>query len=214
MKSLTELVTDAVSDREARIRQGKVISVTAGPPRTLTVDISGVSYPSIRCMDHVVPVVGEGVWMLDMGIGRWLCFGTSSTSSPVKRPGVYLTSASQAVAAAATVSLSWTTEVSDIDGWITVTGTTLTVPTGWSGVYLVTARTSWSASTTSPIEIVVSLNGSVFLNAAGAMAFGVRTVSGVMRGLVAGDTIVVQVYNGSAGALNVTGALQIEWLGR
>jgi len=80
MKELAEIVTDALVERETRIRQGKVTSIQAGPPRTITVNISGTDYPNIRCMSHVNPVVAENVWMLDMGIGRWLIFGTTSNS--------------------------------------------------------------------------------------------------------------------------------------
>jgi hypothetical protein len=89
MKELAEIITDAVVDREARIRQGKVVSIQAGPPRTLTVDINGTNYTAIRIMDHVSPVVGEGVWILDMGIGRWLAFG-SNTASAIAANGQYV----------------------------------------------------------------------------------------------------------------------------
>lgn len=75
---LVDLVTAAVVDRETRVRQGKVVSIQSGPPRSLTVNISGTSYSGIRIMDHVSPRVDEGIWMLDMGIGRWLAFGTNS----------------------------------------------------------------------------------------------------------------------------------------
>lgn len=80
MKDIAEIIQEAVSARETRTRQGKVVSIQAGPPRTVTVDISGTSYPGIRTMDNVEPVVGEGVWILDMGIGRWLISGTNSSA--------------------------------------------------------------------------------------------------------------------------------------
>jgi hypothetical protein len=65
---------------QLRSRQGKVVSIQTGPPRTITVTVSGQNIAGVRVMDHVDPTVNEGVWLLDMGNGRWLCYGTNSNS--------------------------------------------------------------------------------------------------------------------------------------
>ena len=131
-----------------------------------------------------------------------------------KRPGVVLSSASQAVGAGLTVTNSWTTENSDVDGWIVAPSATLTVPTGWDGCYAATYRTAWSSSSSSDIESIVTLNGTAILNAGGPLAFGIRSATGQLRGLVAGDTIDCRSYNGAAISLNMNGVLVLDWLYR
>ena len=102
MTDLSNIILENKQERETRMRQGKVVSIQAGPPRTLTVDISGVNYPGIKVMDHVNPTVGEGIWIMDMGIGRWLCFGTS-TSSAVPSTGPNVLKAGDTMTGALTV---------------------------------------------------------------------------------------------------------------
>lgn len=77
MSDLSGLLIDLDTKRDSRLRQGKVLSIQTGPPRTLTVDISGSSYTGIFAMDHVWPIIGQGVWLVDIGVGRWLAIGTS-----------------------------------------------------------------------------------------------------------------------------------------
>ena len=78
MSDIAAQIAEALNSRETRSRQGKVLSVQPGPPRTLTVDIGGTAYLGIRSIDSVTPIVGEGVWMLDIGMGRWLAVGTTT----------------------------------------------------------------------------------------------------------------------------------------
>jgi hypothetical protein len=79
-KSLQKILMDGVQSREVRARQGKVISIQTGPPRTLTVEIDGTNFSNIRLADHVHPVVNEGVWILDLGPGSMLAVATNSSA--------------------------------------------------------------------------------------------------------------------------------------
>lgn len=81
MKSsnLSRILTEEVQAREVRARQGKVISIQAGPPRTLTVEIDGTNFSNIRVANHVEPTVNEGVWILDTTSGSMLAVATNSS---------------------------------------------------------------------------------------------------------------------------------------
>jgi len=65
--------------RETNIRQAKVLSVQTGPPRSVTVDLAGKTFVGIRLLDSVTPVVNQGLWLADIGMGRWLGIGTSNS---------------------------------------------------------------------------------------------------------------------------------------
>lgn len=80
MSDLASLLTTVDETRESRLRQGKVTAVAAGPPRTVTLTVNGTSYTGISIMDHVDPVVNEGVFFMDMGVGRWVVVGNSNQS--------------------------------------------------------------------------------------------------------------------------------------
>lgn len=80
MKSVGDLLLEERNKRETVFRQGKVVSIQTGPPRSCTVLIDGTNYPAVRMADHVDPVVNEGVWIADMGQGRWLIIATNSNA--------------------------------------------------------------------------------------------------------------------------------------
>lgn len=73
-------ISEMANVREAVFRQGRVVAVQAGPPRTISVEISGNTYTAVRVADSVAPVVNEGVWVVDIGMGRWLAIATASTT--------------------------------------------------------------------------------------------------------------------------------------
>lgn len=72
--------------------------------------------------------------------------------------------AAQALTSGAAAAISWDTEDEDTDGFITVTSTTATIPTGCAGVYAVTARQILSGAPTTArafleINVTSSLTG-------------------------------------------------------
>lgn len=78
-EGLPSIINDLQDKREAIVRQGKVTAVAAGPPRSATVLVAGASLAGVRCMDHVDLVVNEGVYILDLGPGRWIIIGSNSS---------------------------------------------------------------------------------------------------------------------------------------
>lgn len=121
--------------------------------------------------------------------------------------------ASQAIASGGSNAISWDTEDQDTDGFITVTGTTATIPTGCDGVYAVMARMALSGSPGTGralLEIVVTSSlagvtndyriGSVNPNESG------RLVMTAVLPLAAADSFVVNAVQTSGGSLNL-GAL-------
>lgn len=78
-EGLPSIINDLQDKREAIVRQGKVTAVAAGPPRSATVLVAGATLAGVRCMDHVDLVVNEGVYILDLGPGRWIIIGSNSS---------------------------------------------------------------------------------------------------------------------------------------
>ena len=70
-------------------RMGTITATDPGPPRTVTVDMGGVSVPSVSILDSVDPVIGVGIWIVDMGQGRLLGIGTIAGSPTVTIQDVY-----------------------------------------------------------------------------------------------------------------------------
>jgi hypothetical protein len=63
-------------NREAVMRYALVTAVQAGPPRTATVNLGGTVYTGVLLATHVTAVVNGGLWIADMGMGRWLGIAT------------------------------------------------------------------------------------------------------------------------------------------
>lgn len=64
------------------VRQAKITAIAAGPPRTATIEIGGISVAGVLLMDHVTPTINEGVWFADMGEGRWIIIGANGYTTP------------------------------------------------------------------------------------------------------------------------------------
>lgn len=129
-----------------------------------------------------------------------------------KRAGVVLTAAGQLIGAGASVTINWTAETSDVDGWITAPGTTLVVPAGWGGCYTLTCRTAGSISSSSDVEITTSINGTALFNSAGPLANALRSHSHLAHGLAPADTMSFVIFNGSAVGITFTSVLVLDWL--
>lgn len=66
--------------------------------------------------------------------------------------------ANQSATGSAAVTVSWDTETLDIGGWWT-SGTTLTVPTGYAGVYAIHTRAIGAGTWTSATHVLIQVSG-------------------------------------------------------
>jgi hypothetical protein len=118
--------------------------------------------------------------------------------------------ANQSISTGSLTAITWDTESQDTDGFITVSSSTITVPSGLDGLYAITLRVALAAST----------NGLVAISAGGVSFEGSYTQPAtaptltVMAGLAAAGTVTGSVYQASGGALNVTGSLSMYRIGR
>ena len=141
----------------------------------------------------------------------WVLIGWGTSTA---RPWVSLTDAAQSIATASATDITWGTEVADPDGWTSGGSATLTVPTGFDGLYLVSYSGTWASGTlgTTP-GVFLFVNG---VNSAGANGptFGqVHTVTHLVA-LAATNTLKVQAYQNSGGSVNITSTLTLVRLGR
>jgi len=162
--------------------------------------------------------VAVGEEYLDTTNNRlWMWNGTAwkfvRSIDGLKRAGVLLSAAGQAIGAAGSVAAIWTTENSDVDGWIAAPGNLLTVPAGWGGVYDFTYRVVGSTSSSAQVELSLIINGTQSgFNSGGSFANAARALSGVLHGLVPGDTLSFVCFNSSGISITFTSYLAIDWL--
>lgn len=108
-------------------------------------------------------------------------------------------------------AISWDTETTDTDGYITATSDTITIPSGLGGLYTVTATASWASSpgANSSIEILVG-GAEVYRHPIGAgtqMTACSISVSDIA--IAAANTVKVRLSQGSGAAINITATLQM-----
>jgi hypothetical protein len=110
--------------------------------------------------------------------------------------------ASQSIGGFTTANVSWDTEDEDPYGFITVTGSTITIPSGYSGVYDCTVIVYPLSGTTTGSSTAVDVNGANrgwFWN---DVQPNVASVGFAGRLFAAGDTIVWKQYNNAGGSIN------------
>jgi hypothetical protein len=101
-------------------------------------------------------------------------------------------------------TVTWDTEIVDSDGFFSAPGTTVTVPTGLTGVYGITLQVSWGASVGTAAFFGLTMGGVTYrLPCINETAFGMTIVGD----LTATNTITGSVYQLSGGAVNMTGYL-------
>jgi hypothetical protein len=126
--------------------------------------------------------------------------------SAPRRGGKWRRVASQAIGSGALGTISWDTEDEDTNGYLTPTSTTVTIPAGLGGIYVIsfeiTASGAMSAGGT--LWLNTGANTSAFITAAGTG--GVITWSGP---LAAAATLTASFYNGHSGSLNFTGSFTV-----
>ena len=111
-------------------------------------------------------------------------------------------------------AISWDTETTDTDGFIAVTSGSITVPTNLGGIYSISAKVTWASSpgANSTIEVLVGAtawNRTVITAATQMTDCGVSAV----LALPAASVVQIRVSQGSGGAINVTGQMQMWRLG-
>lgn len=135
--------------------------------------------------------------------GYWAASGRTGVTA--------LRNAAQSISPGSATLISWDAETGDSDGFITPTSTTVTIPTGLGGLYALTARVVWASTPTAGAMQFV----------AGGIAYSMPTLNsaGNTHGynltmpLSAADTVQFAVYQNSAGAINVTGAMFVYRIG-
>lgn len=104
-------------------------------------------------------------------------------------------------------NISWTTEGYDPDGFIAVTGTSITIPAGFGGIYDLTVQGVWASSGSYDVGLVPVVGGvqqfpNLMSNIYGSCS---HSLSGIP--LADLETLQVQAFQSSGGALNLTSAV-------
>jgi hypothetical protein len=141
----------------------------------------------------------------------WVLNGWNTAAA---RPWVSLSDSAQSITTASATDITWGTEVADPDGWTSGGSATLTVPTGFDGLYIVTGTAAWASGTlgTTPGAFILH-NGTNIAGANGPTFGQTHTVTTVLA-LAATDTLKMQVYQNSGGSVNVSSTFRVVRLGR
>ena len=100
------------------------------------------------------------------------------------------------------------TEDSDTDGYGTATSTTFTIPAGLGGIHAITATVAWAGTPTGNNFIRLTIGGITYDMSGNTIS---QSIGGTITvPLNAADTIVMQVWQTSAGAMNATAMLMIN----
>lgn len=139
----------------------------------------------------------------------WIFDGNLTAAA---RAGVQLVDTAQSIATATLTDITWATETADPDGWTSGASATLTVPSGWDGVWNVSFNALWASSTlgTTPYAVAY-VNGAVVYSSEGLTPQGVHTLS-VDLILSATNTLKFAVFQNSGGPINATCALLASWV--
>lgn len=125
--------------------------------------------------------------------------------------------ANQSVSNTTVTDISWDTEDSDTDGFITATSATLTVPSGLGGLYTCQVGIASSADPGASGFILIqpgTASGVRYSFGGGAGAGAYPNAGAAWTGpLAATETLKVSVYQASGGASNITGYLRLYRLG-
>lgn len=117
--------------------------------------------------------------------------------------------ANQSVGATSTANVSWDTSVQQYgDTFITVTASTITIPSGLGGLYAVTCSTAGSAAGTASCTLTLTPSSGMWGSAAHVLDGGggsYRATVSMTMALAAGDTLAARIYNPTGGALNFIG---------
>lgn len=157
----------------------------------------------------VAVITADDRWWIYSG-SAWV-FGGNYTST--SRSGVILTDVAQTIGTGVPADITWTTEVSDVDGWTSGGSATLTVPTGWDGRYIITYQGTWTSSVTASSCSLFVNGASVAIGSPDAATWNRNTLT-ILQTLAAADTVKIQVLHASGVNKDVSSRLEVAWLGR
>lgn len=107
-------------------------------------------------------------------------------------------------------AIDWDTEATDTDGFLAVTDSTVSIPTGLGGLYTGLATVTWASSpgANSSIELLIGATAWRFPIGAGTQMTTCSISIGAIA-LAAASVASIRVSQGSGGAINVTGTWQM-----
>jgi len=164
------------------------------------------------------PTGFEGRLVTETDTDRIVCYdGTNwvrvGNYGSAGRSGVQLARiANQSISsnAATFTAVSWDTETTDTDGYITATSDTITIPTGLGGLYAISAVIAWASTPGTNSTIEVYVNGSTsWRHPIGAATQMTTCAVSVIVPVAAAQTVQIRLSQGSGGAINVTGNLEM-----
>jgi len=172
---------------------------------------------TIKCTSGTRPSApSEGTFIYETDTDRVYVYNggwfrtTIGSSAAGCRTGVKLRRvATQSIGNATGVDINWDTEDRDSDSYIGVTSSTVTIPSGLAGVYVVTAGVLWASdpTTAGPSHIQISMGGRFWRDSTTALnALSTRRTVTAIDELAVADTLTVEVYQTTGGSINVTTA--------
>lgn len=208
MNDLVDLLTNVDAGRESRLRQGKVVSISAGPPRTVTITVNGVNYSGVRIMDHVRVVVDEGVFFIDAGVGRWIIIGTNGSIGTDNIGFKVRRTTNEAVLATGNSRIITFDNIVDNRGFIPAgwtTGQTFTVPAGGQGVYIINATVMLGAAASAwGLGVRKNATGAALAATPSFAESNDRAMANGVAWLNDGDTLDCNFLNLSGGNVTIT----------
>lgn len=134
--------------------------------------------------------------------------------SAAGRTGVRLRRAAfQSVPNGTLTAISFDTEDADSDGFIAVTGATITIPTGCDGVYVMTAEVFVAAATTGQVTITTN-TGSTNNHNVDYVSPNQNPSITVVQALSATNTLQLLARQTTGGALNMSARFEMYRMGR
>jgi hypothetical protein len=120
------------------------------------------------------------------------------------RIGVSLTAATASINSASLTSITFTTENLDTDGFISVSSSTITIPTGLGGIYAISARCGLTSACSGAVEIVAG--GKTFDFSFASPVLSPGAAIGAID-LAAAQTVGLAIYQALGSAQNVSADL-------
>lgn len=206
-------LTQAAGD--ARYLQGSLSSDT---PDAITADQAGAAGSSGNAAraDHAHALTAA----TPVALGTSLSEGSSDNlaradhvHTPLARMGWHLRrAATQTLSAATETDISWDTEVQDTPGNFTAPGTTLTIPTGGDGLWLISVFGNVHAPSNGVFYLQLTAGGiAVRTDDSDDIEAGENLVLTMMLPLVATNTIVVDAF--TTDSRNFTGRITAYRIG-
>lgn len=133
-------------------------------------------------------------------------------SSAGRTGAVLRRAATQSIGITSDTAISWDTEDTDTDGFITVTSSTITIPSGLDGIYSISAAVAWASSPGANSNVRIALTGvsGDYRTCVGTstVAYQNQVVSATVA-LAATNTVAINCYQSTGGAINVTARLEL-----